>query len=107
MFDLIHFFNKHLKDSHTSVRCRCLSLIGHLTQEQEHPPSWAGPGSKGEVQDLLASFSEDSDPRVRTSALQALVSEGRIVKCEDFAIQRVLLRQKTILYTSVAFQNKQ
>ena len=32
-------------------------------------------GSRGGVQSLLASFSEDSDPRVRTSALQALVSE--------------------------------
>ena len=34
------------------------------------------PGSQGgTVQSLLASFSEDSDPRVRTSALQALVGE--------------------------------
>ena len=37
-----------------------------------------GPDSPGGVQSLLASFSEDSDPRVRTSALQALVSERQI-----------------------------
>lgn len=36
------------------------------------------PGSQGgTVQSLLASFSEDSDPRVRTSALQALVGEKK------------------------------
>ena len=65
---------QHLKDSHTSVRCQCLSLIGHLSQGLEHSPAWAGSSSKGDVQSLLASFSVDSDPRVRTSALQALVS---------------------------------
>ena len=37
-----------------------------------------GQDSQGGVQSLLASFSEDSDPRVRTSALQALVSEKQI-----------------------------
>ena len=42
------------------------------------------PGSHGgTVQSLLASFSEDSDPRVRTSALQALVSEKKEI-CYNF-----------------------
>ena len=37
-----------------------------------------GPDLQGGVQSLLAGFSEDSDPRVRTSALQALVSEKQV-----------------------------
>ena len=39
-------------------------------------------GPQGGIQSLLASFSEDSDPRVRTSALQALVSNLQI--CYNF-----------------------
>lgn len=70
------FFLKHLKDPHSSVRCQCLCLIGHLTQGTEGSSMHMEPGSQGgTVQSLLASFSEDSDPRVRTSALQALVGE--------------------------------
>lgn len=43
------------------------------------------PGSQGgTVQSLLASFSEDSDPRVRTSALQALVSEKKKTELLQF-----------------------
>lgn len=43
------------------------------------------PGSQGgTVQSLLASFSEDSDPRVRTSALQALVGEKKKQICYSF-----------------------
>lgn len=78
-----HFFFyfclvQHLKDPHSSVRCQCLCLIGHLTQGSESSSMSMEPGSQGGVQNLLASFSEDSDPRVRTSALQALVSEKQI-----------------------------
>ena len=40
-----------------------------------HSPSWTDLYAKGGVQSLLASYSKDSDPRVRTSALQALVRE--------------------------------
>lgn len=58
------------------MRCQCLSLIGHLTQGLERSLTWVGPSSERGVQGLLAGFSDDSDPRVRTSALQALVSEG-------------------------------
>lgn len=74
MFPLIYFL-KHLKDPHSSVRCQCLRLIGHLTQGLEGSVTWVGSGPQRGVQSLLASFSDDSDPRVRTSALQALVSE--------------------------------
>ncbi|XP_073255045.1 integrator complex subunit 4-like [Porites lutea] len=65
---------QYLKDPHTLVRCQCLSLIGHVTPEQESSTPWVGQSSKGGVQGLLASFSDDSDPRVRTSALQALLT---------------------------------
>lgn len=65
---------QHLNDTHTSVRCRCLSLIGCLTQGSVHSPSWTDLYAKGGVQSLLASYSKDSDPRVRTSALQALLT---------------------------------
>ena len=71
---LLILFLKHLKDPHSSVRCQCLCLIGHLSQVLEGSPTKAGPGLQRGVRNLLASFSEDSDPRVRTSALQALVS---------------------------------
>lgn len=65
---------QHLNDTHTSVRCRCLSLIGCLTQGSVQSPSWTDLYAKGGVQSLLASYSKDSDPRVRTSALQALLT---------------------------------
>ena len=60
------------------MRCQCLCLIGHLTQGLEGSLMSKGLDSQGGVQGLLASFSEDSDPRVRTSALQALVSEKQV-----------------------------
>lgn len=76
-FDLIFFFffsSKHLKDPHFSVRCQCLCLIGHLNQGLDGGPSKLESEPQVGAQNLLASFAKDSDPRVRTSALQALVS---------------------------------
>ena len=81
-----------------SVRCQCLSLIGHLTQGLEHSLIWEGHGSKGGVQGLLASFSEDSDPRVRTSALQALVSEGCIERSSNSSSSGLYLSVKVFSF---------
>ena len=58
------------------------------------------PGSRGgTVQSLLASFSEDSDPRVRTSALQALVGEKN-----RFATVFILLYNLNVEQLPVIFQ---
>ncbi|PFX32501.1 integrator complex subunit 4-like [Stylophora pistillata] len=75
---IVHHIEKsaieHLKDPHFSVRCRCLCLIGHLNQGTEGSPSKVGSEPQVVAQSLLASFAKDSDPRVRTSALQALLT---------------------------------
>ncbi|KAJ7392806.1 Integrator complex subunit 4 [Desmophyllum pertusum] len=77
---------QHLKDPHSSVRCECLCLIGHLTHGLGGSPTWVGPGPQRGVQGLLASFSEDSDPRVRTSALQALLTLHKRGQKLDMAV---------------------
>lgn len=78
---------QHLKDSHTLVRCQCLLLIGHLTQGSiQSPPTWTELYSEGGVQRLLASYSKDSDPRVRTSALQALLTLHERGQMLDMAV---------------------
>lgn len=56
------------------MRCQCLCLIGHLNQGLDGGPSKLESEPQVGAQNLLASFAKDSDPRVRTSALQALVS---------------------------------
>lgn len=75
---IIHHIEKgaieHLKDPHFSVRCQCLCLIGHLNQGLDGGPSKLESEPQVGAQNLLASFAKDSDPRVRTSALQALLT---------------------------------
>ena len=57
------------------------------------------PGSQGgTVQSLLASFSEDSDPRVRTSALQALVGEKKKQICYSFYFIVLNVEQLPVIF---------
>ena len=57
------------------------------------------PGSQGgTVQSLLASFSEDSDPRVRTSALQALVGDEKKQSCYSFYFIVLNVEQLPVIF---------
>jgi hypothetical protein len=52
-------------------------LIGHLGLTDSHVTgSNSDEQSTVDIQGLVVSFASDSDPRVRTSALEALVSLG-------------------------------
>ncbi|XP_048588029.1 integrator complex subunit 4 isoform X2 [Nematostella vectensis] len=65
---LVNLAIEHLKDSHHSVRCQCLRMIGELACADTTM------GGTQSMQSLVASFAVDSDSRVRTTALQALLA---------------------------------
>ncbi|ESO86380.1 hypothetical protein LOTGIDRAFT_220695 [Lottia gigantea] len=59
-----------LKDSCHMVRSKCLSLIGKLSSNHYKTDN----GIHYNIQDILANFTHDQDPRVRSSSLQAMLS---------------------------------
>lgn len=66
---LVSIAVEHLKDPHHVVRRQCLKLIGHLSSCS------SSSAICDDIQMLVISYAKDSDPRVRTSALEALVSK--------------------------------
>ncbi|XP_022098018.1 integrator complex subunit 4-like [Acanthaster planci] len=67
---MVEAAKQHLSDLHHTVRCECLSLIGALSTIERV-------GSKKEekkYQRLLCTYIDDQDPRVRQSALKAMLT---------------------------------
>ncbi|XP_064615609.1 integrator complex subunit 4-like [Liolophura sinensis] len=70
---IVSLAKEHLTDTSHLVRSNCLDIIGslasHVPDRQEESQS----NTLSQVQKLLGQFTQDSDPRVRTSAFQAMI----------------------------------
>ncbi len=61
---------QHLQNSNHLVRCRCLNIIATMDNQVNLSDGNKPAQSLG----ILQQFTSDQDPRVRTAALEALVS---------------------------------